>query len=266
MSNINFRLANKGDLEKLIEISNRPSNIKEGSTVSYLLEDRTQHPDTIPAAWEGTILDFIYSAGGWYTSVVAEVEETREVVGYCVWEWFEYDEKGKQVMESRRPAKLQAIWDGMGAEEPTHRPPRTYGPEAYQDGLLQARWDTATKEQYEVIHEAFYALAGLTKLSQFWQIRHVAVDPRPEHRDVAEKLVRWGVDIAAKEALWVVVPCYGGEKDLYDRLGFTSRAYFTGIAAPDDKVLNQEWLQKDPRKPAERQPPEPAAPHFAVWG
>ncbi|KAH6854786.1 hypothetical protein B0I37DRAFT_350056 [Chaetomium sp. MPI-CAGE-AT-0009] len=254
MANINFRLAKKGDLEKLVKISNHPSNVREGSAAWYLLGDKTQHPDTIPAAWEDTILDFIYSAGGWYTCVVAEVEETQEAVGYCVWEWYEYDEKGKRVKDDRRPAKLQAIWDGLGAEEPRHRPPRSYGPEAYQDGILQARRDAVLGKKNDLSHEALFNATCSTTFSQFWQICHVAVDPRPEHMDVAERLVRWGLEIAAKEALWVLVPCHEGERDFYHRLGFTHRGYFSDLATRYDKVLNQEWLQKDPRNSAERQP------------
>jgi hypothetical protein len=114
MTNLNFRLANKGDLKKLIQISTDPINNYEGSLAEYLLGDRTRHPDIIPAAWEDAILNFIYSDDGWYTCLVAEVEETREVVGYSVWEWYDYDKKFNRIDEAYRPAKVQAIWDALG--------------------------------------------------------------------------------------------------------------------------------------------------------
>ena len=98
----------------MIQISIGPSNDNQGILTRYPLADSTHHPDTVPAAWEDAILDFIYSEGGWYTCVVAEVEETQGIVGYCVWEWYEYDEKYKRIDEAYRPTKVQAIWDLMG--------------------------------------------------------------------------------------------------------------------------------------------------------
>jgi RimJ/RimL family protein N-acetyltransferase len=114
MANIKFRLARRGDIQKLIEISNHPSNLAEGSVPWYLLAGRYQNPDTVSAAWEEAIVDNIYSTSGWYTCVVAEVEDTKEIVGYCAWEWFDYDEMGKRVVEKHRPARLQTIWDELG--------------------------------------------------------------------------------------------------------------------------------------------------------
>ncbi|KAH6628200.1 hypothetical protein F5144DRAFT_594275 [Chaetomium tenue] len=136
--------------------------------------------------------------GGWYTCVVAEVEETQEIVGYSVWEWYEYDEKYKRIDEAYRPTKIQAIWDSMGAEEPTHRPPRSYGPEAYQDPLLQARWHAeGPGSKYDLPHEALLVTSGSTSVSQFWQIDYVAVDPRPEHSDKWASTTTLGSNIGA---------------------------------------------------------------------
>jgi hypothetical protein len=32
-------------------------------------------------------------------------------VGYCVWEWAEYDDDGNRINERKVPAKLERIWD-----------------------------------------------------------------------------------------------------------------------------------------------------------
>ena len=76
------------------------------------------------------------------------------------------------------------------------------------------------------------------------------MDPRPEHQDVKEKLVRWGLDIAAKEVLQVIVACGKGEMDFYTRLGFRYRATM-GVGIVNDKWFIQTWLQKDPEESAE---------------
>lgn len=46
--------------------------------------------------------------------MVAEVEETKQVVGYSVWEWYDYDKKFNRIDEAYRPAKVQAVWDALG--------------------------------------------------------------------------------------------------------------------------------------------------------
>jgi hypothetical protein len=146
----------------------------------------------------------------------------------------------------------------LGADEPRHRPPRSYDPEAYEDGVLQTRWHAAGPgSKYETAHEGLLVTAGSITFSQFWQICHVAIDPRPEHNDVKERLVKWGLKTAAKEALPVIVACDKGEMGFYTRLGFRYRATL-GVGIPNEKWFIQAWLQKDP-EPPEPQPAEPIA-------
>jgi hypothetical protein len=114
MTNIKLRLARRGDVDKLVTISADPSNMGKGSLPWYLFGDGNQDRKTVMAAWEDAVIGFVYSTGGWYTCVVAEIEATHEVVGYCAFEWFEYDENGKMVLEKQRPARLQAVWDKLG--------------------------------------------------------------------------------------------------------------------------------------------------------
>jgi hypothetical protein len=114
MTNIKLRLARRGDVDKLVAISADTSNMGKGSLPWYLFGDGNQDRETVFAAWEDAVIGFVYSTGGWYTCVVAEIEATYEVVGYCAFEWFEYDENGKMVLEKQRPARLQAIWDKLG--------------------------------------------------------------------------------------------------------------------------------------------------------
>lgn len=98
----------------MVEISMHPSNMNEGSIPGYLFGDRERDLEAVSAVWENILRGFIHSYDGWYTCMVAEVEDTKEVVGYCAWEWFEYNELGKRVIEKDTPAGLRRIWDELG--------------------------------------------------------------------------------------------------------------------------------------------------------
>lgn len=84
----------------------------------------------------------------------------------------------------------------------------------------------------------------------------MAIDSRPEHKDVKEKLVRWGLENAAKEALQVIVACDKVKMGFYTRLGFRYRATL-GVGIPNDKWFIQVWLQKDLEESTEPRPAEP---------
>jgi GNAT superfamily N-acetyltransferase len=136
----------------------------------------------------------------------------------------------------------------LGVEEPTHMPPRTYNAIDLQDGLLRARWEVSgLSDNHEEAHEALLTTMGSTSFSQFWQLHHLAIDSQPENQGVMERLVKWGLEIAEKRGLWVVVACHEEKKPFYEKLGFKYRGDYTVSVPGDDRELNLAWLQKDPK-------------------
>lgn len=94
---------------------------------------------------------------------------------------------------------------------------------------------------------------GSINFSRFWQIYHLATDPRPEYQDMKEKLVRWGHKIAETEALWLVAACHENQREFYEELGFRYRGTYTSRVPRNIRELNVAWLQKgpDPIPPAD---------------
>ena len=120
-----------------------------------------------------------------------------------------------------------------------------------QDGLLRARWEmSGLSDKHEEAHEAHLTTAGSTRFSQFWQLHHLAIDPRPDDQSLMERLVKWGLKIAEKRGLWVVVACHEEKKPFYEKLGFRYRGDYTASVPGDDRELNLAWLQNDPNKRA----------------
>ncbi len=112
MANIKIRAVRTEDIPQLARISFDAT--REGTLPHYLLQDKTRFPTQVRNRWMDEITGFIHWEHRHYTCMVAEAENLAgetEAVGYCVWEWVEYDHDGNRVNETEVPVKLEKIWD-----------------------------------------------------------------------------------------------------------------------------------------------------------
>ncbi len=112
MANVLIRAVRSEDIPQLARISFDAT--REGTLPHYLLQDKTRFPAEVKNRWMHEITRFIHWEHRHYTCMVAEVETPdgeKKAVGYCVWEWVEYDHDGNRVNKTEVPIKLEKIWD-----------------------------------------------------------------------------------------------------------------------------------------------------------
>ncbi len=108
---MDIRAVRTEDIARLASISFDAT--REGTLPHYLLPDKNQFPTEVRNRWTDELVRFMHGGLRHYTCMVAEVDDggEKKAVGYCVWEWVEYDDDGNRVIEPAIPGKLEQIWN-----------------------------------------------------------------------------------------------------------------------------------------------------------